>query len=183
MSKKLKDLIIVFLSLALAGGICLVMFALLIVPRAYQQRHIECDPKDLLPIVELVFDVNLPVDIKDVKAAKTPSIEGLAFFLVKFCAEPNTVGIFLKSIEERSHSVPYERKHTFTTGSIGWPSPKWARVPIKQGRKYTLRSAYQKQPASTDVDFFIDTTDKENYVVYMEGVYLMRWGKEWLHKP
>ena len=174
MSKKLKNMIIVLLSLALAGGIFLGMIVLFIGVRSYQQRYIECDPKELLPIVELDFEVNFPVDIKDVKAAKTPSIEGLAFFLVKFCAEPNTVGILLKSIEERSHSVPYERKYTFTTGCIGWPSPRWARVPIKQGRKYTFRSAYKKIPVSTDVDLFVDTTDKENLVVYLEGCYLIR---------
>lgn len=183
MSKKLKNMIIVLLSLALAGGIFLGMIVLLIGVRSYQERYIECDPKELLPIVELVFDVNFPVDIKDVKTAKTPSIEGSAFFLVKFCAEPNTVGILLKSIEKRSRSVPYERKHTFTTGVLILPSPGWARAPIKQGRKYTFRSAYKKQPASTDVDLFVDTTDKENFVVYMEGVYLIGWGKQRLHEP
>ncbi|MHC4676129.1 MAG: hypothetical protein ACYTBZ_26865 [Planctomycetota bacterium] len=182
-SIKNNTFILVFLSLALAGLIGFGMIAAVIGVRSYQERYIECDPKELLPILESDFDVNFPVDIKDVKAAKTPSIEGSAFFLVKFCAEPNTVGIILKSIEKRAHSVPYERKHTFTTGCIGWPSPSWARVPIKQGRKYTFRSAYKKIPASTDVDLLVDTTDKDSFVVYMEGAYLIRWGKQWLHKP
>jgi len=170
--KKLKNLIIVLLSLALAGGIFLGMIVLLIGVRSYQERYIECDSKELFSTLELVFDVNFPVDIEDVKAAKTLSIDGSVRFLVKFCADPDIVIRFLESVEERSRSVPYERKHTFATG--GWPSPGWARAPIKQGRKYILRSTYKKLPASTDVDIYIDTTNKEYFVVYLDGSYLTR---------
>lgn len=172
MSNSKKNLIIVLSILALAVVIGFCMIALVIGIRAYQQRYIECDPKKLLSIVELVFDVNFPVNIEDVKAAKTQSIERYEKFIVKFCADPNIVSRFLESVKDSSRSVPYERKHTFTTG--GWPSPGWARATINQGRKYTLHSTDKQPSVSTNVDLYVDTTDKKNIVVYLEGTYRTR---------
>lgn len=169
--KFFRTVIIVLLIIILSIGI-IGLFMLVIGIRAYQERYIECEPKELFQIVEWIYDVNFPVDIEDVKAAKTSSRDGTIRFLVKFCADPNTVGILLKSIEERSRIRPYERGHTFITD--GWPSPGWARVPIKKGIRYTLRSANEKQTASTDVDFYVDTMDKESVVVYLDGTYLIR---------
>lgn len=174
MSKKRKDLIIVLLSLALIGLISFGLIALTIGVRLYQQRYIECDPKELLPTVELVFDFNFPVDIKDVKAAKTPSIERYEHFIVKFCADPNIVSRFLESVEERPRSVPYVQKHTFTPAPGGWFSPGWHRAPVKQDRKYTLLSSEKQPSVLTKVDLYVDTTDKENFVVYLDGSYRIR---------
>ena len=166
--KFLRTVIIVLLGIALAGGITLGLFVGVLGIRVYQGKYTECNHKELFPTLEWVFDVDFPVNAKEVKAAKTPSREGSVHFIVKFCADPNTVNRFLEFAAERCDFEPYERGYAFTTN--GWPSPRWARTPIKQGRKHTLRSI-KGELISTDAHLYVDTTNKENFVVYVEGSY------------
>jgi hypothetical protein len=166
MQKPFKTFIIILLTIVLGLAVFIVPVVGILGIRVYLGRYRECNPKELLPMLERVYDVNFPADIVQLRTAKTPNHDKAIFFIVKLTTEPSVVNRFLGNIVEMDDFEPYERGHTFTT--YGWPSPSWARQPIKQGKKYTTSSV---RGVRTRAYIYIDTTHKDNYVVYMQGIY------------
>lgn len=136
---------------------------------AYKYRYRECAAEELLPDLERVFDVNFPEVIKEIKTAKTPGSwdSNTSNFIVKFCAEPDTVNTFLRSFpEDRLHKVklyPYASEFDRRNSSSTRPPPEWFTEPITKGEMGGYRLAGPK------LKIYIDTSDETNYVVYLHG--------------
>lgn len=132
----------------------------------YQHRYVECDPEVLLSDLEKVFAFEFPSDVREVKAAKTSTTDRImVLFMVKFAAQPAAIDEFLASFPKEPLEVmlePYDiesdgrSRHTF-------PTPRLFLKPIQQGK----RGYYS--PGFGRIDIYIDTTDKNCSVVYMDG--------------
>ncbi len=136
--------------------------------RDYQTRHVECDPGELLPVLEKLFDVNFPQGLRDVKAAKSlEPFDGVIFFIVKFTADPDTVNGFFKTFPKKIRFTPYDAEYDGRIRSGTWPPPAWFTKPIQKGMK--ARHYIGHLHGSTVI--YIDSTDEQNYVVYLHGSY------------
>lgn len=133
---------------------------------AYQQRHRECDSERLLACLEPVLGFDFPENIRDVKTAKTKSIDGSILFIVKFTAEPNTVEQFLKSFPKTIQTfklVSYDAAQDERKICGTWPPPEWFTKQIQRGKQGRYSKDYGK------LKIYIDTTNDKNSVVYMHG--------------
>lgn len=134
----------------------------------YQNRYLECDPNEILPIVERVFCIDFPEDIEQVKAAK-PQIKRMPIsFIIKFAADPNTVERFLESFPEDVKLEPYSVRLEHKDSRVGWFVPQWFKEPIKVGkRKVNIIAGPQKNLQ----ELYIDTEDLKYYIIYIRGLY------------
>jgi len=131
---------------------------------AYQARYVKCDSEKLLDELERTFDIEFPSNIKDLKTAKTSrhGLDASISFIAKFTAKPETVDNFLASFKGGvNFDVPYDQDDDLR-GAYAWTPPMWFTVPIRKGRRVRLN-------ASTAPHIYIDTTDEENYIVYLRG--------------
>ena len=175
MRKRLK-LIIVAIAIGL-GSLCILVMAgvvlilFLDLPFFIGDMYIERAPERMLNHLEKTFVIDFPEDITEVKAAKTPgSWDGAIGFMVKFAADPNTVNRFFKSFQQEVNLHPYTREDD--SRDILKPAPKWFLEPIKQGKEAgpsLVSRDYGK--ASSHLSVYVDTTNQENFVVYIHGGY------------
>lgn len=130
----------------------------------YQRaRLVECNPEDVLPFVEKDLFVDFPEDIKQLKIAKSKYKIQFMNFLIRFSANPNTVDQFLKSFPEEVKFESYIRDSL-----SGRFLPKWFKEPIRVGKRNVKSVKGEKCKLG---EIYIDTTDKENFVVYLKGFY------------
>ena len=131
---------------------------------------IECDSQELLPILQWIFDADFPEDIRDVKTAKTRDHDGAILFIVKLAGEPNTIGRFLESFENKLAPVDYNSESD-NRGSL-WPfTPRWFKKPIKQGTISWVSSVRGTTTTGFRAYVYIDTTNEKNFIVYFYGNY------------
>lgn len=135
--------------------------------RIYQGRYRECDPNELIPVVHKVFGIDFPQNIRDVKAAKTPVQDRSVLFILKFTSEPNDINNLVNSDMIALGPQICEKRCNFS--DLWWFRPSWMSKGISQGIKYIIRSLPEEISASGDL--CIDTTDKNNFVVYIVGLY------------
>ena len=153
-------LLIVFVCAGLVG-----LFYMSLRAGDYQQQYRQCDPKQLLTAFGDKYGVNLPHNIVNIKAAKTIPIENSILFIIKFEAKSDDMDIFIKSFSDDMLAIePYEpwsgQRARNKTGF--WRPPKWFREPITQGER-----GYHNE----GMRIYIDTSDKENFVVYLSDWY------------
>ena len=163
---KALAMLLLLIAIICAGFLGFVYFGFQL--RDYQLRHIECSPQGLVSNIEKVFDVNLPDDIKEVKAAKSKPVEGRIFFIIKFITEPSEIDRFIKSFQKERLKIelePYNAESDLRHLAGFWRPPRWFRKPIEQGKKYRYR------PSHASMNIYIDTADERNFVVYIEGSY------------
>lgn len=167
--KKVHFLIIAFLVLLILLGIRF-MWLITAGPWSfeyqfdYRFRYRECEPEKLLPDLKEQQDISFPERLKHIKCAHTPGTwdSQRGPFIVRFSAEPNTVDTFIKS---------FPRKFTFEVYKSeddereipDLRTPQWFTEVIKEGKK-------AMSPAG-DTVLYIDTTNKADYVVYLQGYY------------
>ncbi len=163
MVEKTKKSLFIILFLMIFYGIAWVLLFLY----GYQFRLVECPPEELIPALERVFDVNFPEVIKKVKTAKTPSRDGSTNYVVRFIAESDVVDKFLDSVPKRSYEVviPYSLKDDGRKKHSLWFPPSWFTVPIQKGKKLSY------SPGIGEMEFYIDTSDTQAYIVYIYGHY------------
>ena len=130
---------------------------------------VECDPNELLPNIEKLFNINLFVDAKQIKTAKSIPIEGGIYFLVKFILDSNTVKDFLSTFPENSTLGTFQQNKNVRRWQPSTVIPKWYLEPIKQGEVWKLDSKYGT------IYFNFDTTNKKTFVVYLNGYYMKRY--------
>ncbi|MHC4122883.1 MAG: hypothetical protein ACYSSI_04855 [Planctomycetota bacterium] len=131
----------------------------------YKHAYRECNPDKLLSELKKVFDINFPVQIEGLKTARTSgSWDGYySPFIVKFTADPNIVAGFLKSIPRQIRFELY--KPNYDSRNIeSLLTPQWFIEPIKGGKIGRIHG-------HGDLKIYIDTTNKEKFVVYFKGVY------------
>ena len=158
----------VLLLILVVGWLTLrVLFNLGFKIRDYQERYRECTPQELLLDLEEAFDINFLSDIKELKTAKTPVLDGSILFMVKFSAEPDEVDRFFESfphspfrVEFEPYNIDCDKRSLHVR-----PSPPWFREPIPEGKMGRYRQASGKQR------IYIDTTDENSSVVYIDGFY------------
>jgi len=131
--------------------------------KQYQDRCVECDPEDVFPFVEQAFSIVFPEDAEQIKVAKQKYERTFVHFLIRFRADPNALDMFLKSFPKKVEFGPYSRD-----SRSGWFLPKWFKEPIRIGKRQVSVLAGHKGNLQ---EFYIDTTDKENFVVYLKGFY------------
>lgn len=154
--------VVVFCLMALLLGYAGPYFFLRIFDGKFKFR--ECEPAALVSGLEKAFDISFPAEIKEIKTART--LGGWdsysSDYLVKFSADPNTVDAFLESFPMKItlKEYKYDDDDRRLAPSLG--TPNWFTQTIKEGKKASLRS---------DIEIYIDTTDKSNFVVYLTGYY------------
>ena len=176
MMRKSRRCIIIFLVILLLGvgsGIIFLGFRYLVlmIPD-YQERYLEWDTKEGVLKLERVFGFDFPENIREVKVAKTPAIDGAVLFLVKFVAEADTVTSFIDTFPpwlpnepwRKIEFEPYKRELDRRKPRRRF-KPAWFKKPIQQGKIGDYGKAYGT------ITIYIDTTDKNNYVVYLNGFY------------
>ncbi len=136
--------------------------------RIYEYKCKECDPVQLLPILEWVFDANFPPNIRELKTAKTGSLDGAVLYIVKFSADTNSVEKFLESFPAKSDPEPYQCGRS-AKGSQSLFTPRWFKKPIKQGNYLNVSSIRGR--VGTSGYLYIDTANRKNTVVYFHGHY------------
>ena len=109
LKRTIKLLAVVLGGIVLAFAIVVGLMFLRIGIGQYQSRFVEYQPKQVLPVLERVFNFNFPADIKEVKTAKTISRDGFIHFIAIFAAEPNVVDDFLESFTDMNMFQPYKR--------------------------------------------------------------------------
>ena len=157
---------IVYLALV---GLCYLGFEV----RLWQERYVECHPAELLPYLEKGCSLEFPSDVKELKTAKTPVIEDVVDFLLKFATEPNAVNRFLESFpegiaKEMLHETArsYKKEKDTRSSHVGGV-PKWFRSPIQQGSIARYHGSHLR------MTIYVDTTNEEVYVVYIDGFYVV----------
>lgn len=168
--RKIKRIIIYVASFTLLCALAMVWLFFLPLPFGiHYYRCKECDPNELIPILEWVYGANFPADIREPKIAKTSALDrDVILFVAKFSADPNSVESFLDSFPIKSDPSPYK---------CGWDkkdagclfTPRWFRKPIKQGQRHHLRTV--REPVRNTGHIYTDTTDKASTIVYFEGAY------------
>ena len=172
MQKRRKQIIVAIaiflgsLSILVVAGVAL-MFVLGF-PFNLTGVYFECNPKRMLNHLEKTFVIDFPEGITEVRAAKTLVSwdEGVGF-KIRFVADPNTVERFLKSFPKEVELYPY--RHDRDIRGSG-DTPRWFTVPIIQG-KQSVGSLGVGEPGASMGRLNIDTTDENNFVVYIYGGY------------
>ena len=151
-------------------GIMFVCVPRFLLPRPAPPRHRlqECDAKVVIPAVEKAFAADLPSDLREIRAGKTPAVEGYVHFVIRFTADPVSTERFLKSFGKREYESPY-RPEVDSRG-IAPLAPnvrKWFTTPITKGRKIIAGSVGKGVRATGRV--YVDTTNNMNFIVYIEA--------------
>jgi hypothetical protein len=131
----------------------------------YNTRYIECDPNELFVELEHRFQWRLPAQIWEVKTARNYGSwdSTTSCYIVRFCAEPNSVDVFLSSFPKRVNFVPYTRQEdTRYLETKNHLAPSWFTEPINDGKIGYAHDEY-------DCYIFIDTSVEQRYVVYLWG--------------
>jgi len=129
------------------------------------RRVVECNPEDVLPFVEQALFVDFPENIEHLKIAKSRYKKMFVDFFIKFSADPNTVDRFLKSFPKKVEFVPYSRDSRSERFL-----PKWFKEPILLGKRKINSIGGEKGNLK---EIYIDTTYKENFIVYLRGSYYL----------
>lgn len=169
MPKKIKQIGIWLGIILVVVLISRVSIWLIVLPKLYARRLVECPPKNLLPTLEEVFEIKLPDGISETRTAKSIAVEGDHNYIVKFVASPNDVDKFFKSFPDESYKTyPLSqninrifRKPDYFLHFI----PRWFTRPIKEGTVSTCTLG------NRGTDIYIDTSDKEKHIVYIYGYY------------
>lgn len=167
LKRTIKLLAVVLGGIVLAFAIVVGLMFLRIGISQYQSRFVEYQPKQVLPVLERVFNFNFPADIKEVKTAQTISRDGFIHFIARFVAEPDTIQRFLESFTDMNMFQPYKSEADLRDWGF-WPPPRWFKKPIKQGRIYADTIA---RPGRNLRQIYIDTTNEKDFLVYMQGSY------------
>jgi hypothetical protein len=132
----------------------------------YEYRYIECKPEELLPDLERIFDVNFPEGIREVRTAKTRGLWDStdSAFIVKFSAPPDITNKFVESFPEKVTLGSYEAESDFRNNRQ-LSTPQWFIESIKKGNEGSVYAS------NKDIDLYIDTSNKKNFVVYLRGYY------------
>ena len=170
MAKPLKQFVILLsATLAVFVGLCGFTYLTYRI-RGYQYRYLECDPRELLADLERVSDVNFPVDIQNVKAARTVPIEGDFLFILKFTCKPDVLNAFLESLPDEALGVelqPYNAEDDLRKAGF-WPPPRWFTEAIDEGNEGLLLLDNRR------AQIYVDTTNEKQLVIYMRGSYPQR---------
>ena len=165
--KKIGILLGIILAVVLFSRVPLWLFAL---PKLYARRLVECPPKSLLPTLEEVFELKFPDGISETRTAKSIAVEGDHNYIVKFVASPNDVDQFFKSFPDKSYistsTLSPIIKTVYRKPDNFWRFiPRWFTHPIKEGTVSTCTLG------NKETEIYIDTSDKERYIVYIYGNY------------
>lgn len=165
MSKIVFFLIAVFV---LSTIIYLFLFGTL--KRSYRKRAdmlkpFECSPKQLLPQLEVAYDITFPKELFEVRTAKS-SIpdEGFVHFLVRFATEPNSVEKFLGTFSEEITFQKYDTNQDFRNQVARWEILAWYKTDIVKGKKVYSSLA-------GDATIYVDTSNSKQYILYFDGFY------------
>ena len=134
----------------------------------YQNRYIECTPEKVLPVVERAFYIDFPEGIRQVRTAKRKSGRIPIDFIIKFAGDPKTIERFLKSFPEEVKFELYSEELDQRISCMKWFMPKWFRDPIKAGK---IKTNILVGPKKNLQQIYIDTTNKDNFAVYIQGFY------------
>ncbi len=130
----------------------------------YRGTYYWCDPEELIVKLEGRLDLKFPDDFRDIKAAKTPVLEGSVSFLIRFTAEPNVMNAFFNSFPRE---VIFEEYTPSEDIRSNLPSAlDWFMKPIRKG-KFAI--AYNTPRVNSII--YIDITNEKWYVVYWYGSY------------
>lgn len=130
---------------------------------AYKTRYIECDPNELFAELEKTFQIKIPQQIWEIKTARNYGSwdSKSSCYIVKFCAEPNTVEVFLSSFPKEVDLVPYTKKKDFRyVQTKRHLAPSWFTESINGGKIGNTSGNYE---------IYIDTSVGQRYVVYLWG--------------
>jgi hypothetical protein len=129
----------------------------------YQMRCQECEPSALLHILQEKFQLKFPASINNVKTAKSPIIDGVHNYLVKFEISSKEYGNFINQFANNLISQPYETESDHRKAYNF--SPTWFNAPITKGIN-TLSLI-----GSGHMIIHVDTSSDERFVVYIYGFY------------
>lgn len=164
LKNQLKPLGIVFLVVV----ILVVLVHLLFLLRFYARRCVECQPEELLPALEKVFDINFPDSLKKTKTAKSMAVEGDFTFLVRFVTDSDSAKQFIRSFPGGQNRIGlelYDRDCDLRKTAGFWRPPKWFTETISQGKM----GKYDNIQRYGEMTIYIDVADDRNNVVYLNG--------------
>ena len=153
-----------------------VLVGLLVFPRLfvfamdYSERFIECDPQQMVPHLERVFDIDFPEEIREVKAATSRSSwlkRNMISFKFKFTADPDTVAMFFQSFPKKIHFGAYDPSSDLRHSDLR-RTPQWFKKPIQQGK---IGSGGVSGRRKNIRKIYIDTTNEKDFVIYLDGFY------------
>jgi len=165
---KLSLLLVVLCGCIVAGP----LIGLIIVD-AVRNSYKECEPKELLGELESRFNITFPQEVVEFKTATTTPVEGDILFIVTFCGNDKTLERFFGSFPKTDGEMSIDWDYV-DSGRVrknqSWPPLGWLRqaIEIQTGKigEYTL--------GDRRMIIYVDTTNKENCVVYIKGFFRYR---------
>ena len=133
----------------------------------YLPRFTEVPGKELLAELEVVFDINFPEVIQQVRTARTFPTQNNAtsLFAVRFSAEPDAVERFVNSLYGAGlgRLYPYSPESDRRKDLATWLVPEWYLENIGGGREGRFMYAIGFG------SMYFDTTLEERHVIYLSG--------------
>jgi hypothetical protein len=174
--KKQTKIVVVFCllltSVFSAAGLTIAGFLLLnpeIVMRYFDRYH-DTSEKALISYLEENYDLLFPKSMSDFKAAERQvGFDGSSEFIAKFSVDENGLAEFLQRFGRTLES--FEIYTAQTDKRRGDNYPDWFKSPIMKGTMGQIDVRGFNAVHATDI--YLDMTDANAYVVYMEGFYKM----------
>jgi hypothetical protein len=124
-------------------------------------KFVECNPKKVTAPLQRTFDIRIPAQAKEIKAAVYSSWDNWKTLILEFTVEPNVADEFLKSVHFRNSSVytsTLDQRDRYPARSS---VPRWFATLIREGKILELSSGQHS------ASFYVDTSDKKNYIIYV----------------
>ena len=172
--RKIVKIWILFLCVALVLSIPLAFVIGKVLIRWYSSgTYYDYKPNKMVAFVEKRYNVDIPDSAREIKAAKTGmSWDGWEGFILRFTAKPSEVNKFLETgLGTNIDSLYYrgdDRNRPYTSSPEWWIKP----IKIKKGKAGSIyvEDTFVKD-GSSSIYVWIDTSDEENNVVYLRGIY------------